>query len=147
MNKKEINQSIIVEQNFNCSKIRVWEAITEPEQMKQWFFNNIPFFEPRVGFQTSFNVQSGDRNFNHIWKIMDVVPYKSIKYHWSYEEYKGEGIVTFDLIEKDNQTILRLTNDGLESFPKDIPEFSRDSCRAGWEFFIRKNLREHLDGE
>ncbi len=146
MNINQTIEPIVVEQDFSCSKMVVWESITELEQMRQWFFNNIPSFEPKVGFQTSFKVQSGDRNFNHIWIILEVVPFKKIKYHWSYEEYKGEGIVTFELFENDNKTILRLTNEGLETFPKSIPEFSRDSCQAGWEYFINMTLKEFLDG-
>jgi uncharacterized protein YndB with AHSA1/START domain len=113
--------------------------------MKKWFFNNIPSFEPVVGFQTNFAVQSKDRNFQHIWKIIEVIPYKKIKYHWSYKEYEGEGLVTFELFEKEKQILLRLTNEGLETFPQDIQEFTKASCQAGWEFFIQKNLKEHLE--
>ena len=113
--------------------------------MRQWFFNNIPAFMPVVGFETKFNVQSGDRNFMHLWKIVEAEANKKIKYHWSYEEYEGVAFVTFELLEKDEQTLLRLTNEGLETFTSDIPEFTRDSCIGGWEFFIKKNLKDYLE--
>lgn len=144
---KETNKPIIVEQAFNSSVNEVWDAITELEQMRKWFFNNIPSFEPVVGFQTKFSVQSEERNFQHLWKLMEVEPNKMIKYHWSYEEYKGEDFVTFELLEKDGQTVLCVTNEGLETFPYDIPEFTRESCKAGWEFFIKKNLKDYLAQE
>ena len=35
---------IVVEQAFNVSKETVWKAITEHDQMIQWFFDNIPEF-------------------------------------------------------------------------------------------------------
>ncbi len=140
----ETNEPIIVEQAFNTSANVVWDAITKVEQMKQWFFDNIPSFDPVVGFETKFDVQSGDRNFQHIWKLTEVVPLKKITYHWSYKEYPGDGFVTFELNEKDGQTVLRLINEGLETFPRDIPEFTRESCIAGWEYFIKKNLKEFL---
>lgn len=136
---------IVVDQTFKTSKRVVWDAITQLEQMKQWFFNNIPSFEPTVGFQTKFDVRSGERNFRHLWRIIEVIPHNRIKYHWSYEDLAGEGFVTFDLFEQDDQTVLRLTNQGLETFPQDIPEFSRDSCESGWNFFIKNNLKDFLE--
>ena len=44
-------------------------------------------------------------------------------------DYQHEGIsyVTFDLIPQGDQTLLRLTHQGLESFPADNPDFSKDS--------------------
>lgn len=144
MNINESAKPIIVEQIFNLPVRIVWDSITKVEQMKLWFFNNIPSFEPAVGFQTRFSVQSGNRTFTHIWRIIEVSKYKTIKYHWSYEEYEGEGFVTFDLIDHGASTILRLINEGLESFPKNIPEFTRESCETGWQFFIKNSLKDFL---
>src|SRR5210317_1717385 len=105
---------VVVEQVFNATVKEVWEAITGLDKMKQWFFSNIPAFEPRIGFYTEFDVQSGDRIFTHRWKIIEVVPLNRIKYRWSYKEYMGEGFVTFELVEKGKQTLLHMINDGLD---------------------------------
>ncbi|NOQ28383.1 MAG: hypothetical protein GQ564_23720 [Bacteroidales bacterium] len=72
---------------------------------------------------------------------------KKIVYDWSYEGISGDAIVIFELFEQGNQTNLRLTNRGLESFPKDIPEFTRESCIEGWNYFIKNRLKEFLDRE
>jgi uncharacterized protein YndB with AHSA1/START domain len=138
-------EPVIVEQDFEASVREVWNAITQVDKMRQWFFPNIPSFEASVGFRTAFDIQSGKRNFRHLWRILEVVPEKLIKYHWSYEEYPGEGLVTFELSSKDNLTRLRLTNEGMETFPRDIPEFSRDSCESGWKFILGRNLKEFLE--
>jgi len=142
---KNTNKPIIVEQLFKATTKEVWNAITLPEHMRQWFFDNIPAFEAVVGFQTEFSVQSGNRNFKHLWKIMEVEANRKIKYHWSYAEYDGVGFVTFELIEMNKQTLLRLTNEGLETFPEEVPEFSRASCIGGWEYFIQQNLKAYLE--
>lgn len=136
---------IVVEETFDSPATKVWDAITKLEEMRQWFFRNIPAFEPIVGFETEFSIESGNRNFHHVWKLLEVEPGKKITYHWSYTGITGEGIVTFELSEADEQTTLRVTNEGLESFPQDIPEFSRESCTAGWEYFIRENLKTYLE--
>ena len=142
MDQKE---PIIVEQHFEKTMNVVWKAITEPDQMIKWFFENIPDFKPEVGFKTQFNVQSGERNFLHLWEIIDVDQGKKIVYDWRYQEYPGIGKVTFELMEKDGQTILKLINEGLESFPKDIPEFTKESCVGGWTYFIKERLKTYLD--
>ncbi len=142
MDQKE---PIIVEQHFEKTMNVVWKAITEPDQMIKWFFENIPDFKPEVGFKTQFNVQSGEKNFLHLWEIIDVDQGKKIVYDWRYQEYPGIGKVTFELEEKNGQTVLKLTNEGLESFPKDIPEFTKESCVGGWTYFIKERLKIYLD--
>lgn len=138
-------ESIIIEQSYNSSIKNVWDAITKVDQMRQWFFENIESFKPEIGFETQFNVQAVSRDFLHIWKIIEVMPKKRIVYDWRYEGVSGEGIVIFELFEQGNQTKLRLTNRGLESFPKDIPEFTRESCIEGWNYFIKDRLKEFLN--
>lgn len=138
------NKPVVVEQLFDTPVNEVWNAITMLEKMKGWFFTNIPAFEPEVGFRTAFPVTSDHRIFTHLWRILEVEPGKRIRYHWSYEEYEGEGMVTFELFYREGKTLLRVTNEGLETFPQDNPEFSRESCQAGWEFFIKKNLKGYL---
>ena len=139
------DEPIIVEQTFNTSIDAVWNAITEIDQMRQWYFENIPSFKPEVGFETQFNVQSQDRNFLHMWKVTEVVPLKMIKYNWKYEDYPGDSFVVFELFKQDNLIKLKLTHQIKESFPGDIPEFSRESGVEGWTFFIRKSLKEFLE--
>ena len=79
MNKNDA--PIIVEQIFNTSIQNMWDAITQINQMKQWFFNNIESFIPEVGFKTQFNVQSENRNFMHQWELTEVIPPEKITYN------------------------------------------------------------------
>ena len=139
------NQIIVVEQTFNKPKEVVWSAITDPNKMREWFFENIPDFIPEVGFKTRFNVDAGERQFMHIWKITEVIPFEKIVYNWRYENMYGNAFVSFELFDRDIETLLRITNLGLETFPQDIPEFSRESCTDGWEYFINQRLKEYLN--
>ncbi len=142
---KDTNEPIVVEQTFHTSINNVWNAITKVDQMRKWFFENIESFKPEVGFRTQFSIQSQDRSFLHLWKLTEVVPMKKIVYNWKYGGYPGDSLVMFELFEQENQTKLRLTHEITESFPKDIPEFSRDSGIEGWNYFIRNRLKEFLE--
>ena len=140
----ERSKPVIIEQHFNRSVNDVWSAITQIDHMTQWFFENIPTFEAKVGFETSFNVNANGVDYLHLWKITEVIPQKKITYSWKYRDFKGDGVVIFELFEETDQTLLKLTNHGLETFPDDIPEFTRESCEAGWNYFINQRLKEYL---
>jgi len=144
---KKTDPPIIVEANYSTSVEKVWEAINQLEKMQQWFFENIESFQAEVGFETSFAVQSYERTFTHLWKVKEVIPLKKISYHWSYEEYSGDGFVEFEIFEKENGTQLRLTNIITEDYPNDVPEFKRESCIGGWNYFLGERLKEFLEKE
>ena len=140
-----ISEPIIVEQIFKVSIHRVWKAITELEEMQQWYFSNIPAFEAKVGFETQFIVETEERTFPHHWKLTEVVPMQCLSYEWQFEGYSGRGVSTFELFEQDHHCKLKLTFTTLEAFPDDISEFKRESGIAGWEYLIKESLREYLE--
>ena len=88
---KKTEEPIVITQTFDASIKEVWEAITVLDKMKQWFFDNIPYFEPSVGFETRFDIQVEDRIFPHLWKLTEVVPLQRITYDWRYEGYAGSA--------------------------------------------------------
>lgn len=143
-----VNEPIIeVSQNFEQSVEVVWKAITDITEMRLWFFDNIPAFEPKVGFKTEFTVTSEDRIFPHVWEITEVIPFKKIVYDWTYGGYPGKAFVTFQLSEINNHTQLTLTTKVTEDFPEDIPEFKRESCLNGWTYFIKTSLVNYLNSK
>ncbi len=138
---KLTDSPIIVTQTFSVSKERVWQAITELPRMKQWYFENIPSFQPEVGFTTRFVVENAGRVFPHVWEVVEVIPNNTISYNWHYE---GDSVVTFDIQEKGTGVELTVTHRVTEDFPNDIPEFKPESCLAGWKYFIQERLTEYL---
>ena len=141
----ESSQPIVVEQGFQVSRDTLWKAITEHAEMIKWFFDNIPEFKPETGFQTQFTVSTGERDFLHLWKITEVIPQEKIVYDWRYKDLPGVGKVTFEIVEEGAESLLRVTNEGLETFPRDIPEFARESCEGGWKYFLQGNLKKYLE--
>ena len=132
-----VTGSIVVERMLNASPDAVWAAITVQAQMVKWFFDNIPAFEPHVGFHTRFDVDSGKRIFPHLWTIIEAVPRCRIVYDWRYDGYNGVSQLTMSLHpEASGATTFRVCHEVLEPFDDNIPEFQPDSCRVGWEHFI-----------
>jgi len=137
-------EPIIVSQEFSHSIQKVWNAISQLGQMKQWFFEEIPSFEAREGFHTAFVVRANDRIFTHQWVLIEVIEQQRITYHWSYKEYTGQGTVVFELHRLTDGCVLTVTSHDMESFPQEIPEFSRESCKGGWNYFIKQRLPDYL---
>ena len=136
---------LIVEKTYNASANRVWNAITDENQMKKWYFETLKSFKPEVGFETKFSVQADDKDYLHIWKVTKVIPDKSISYTWKFGGYPGESLVTFEISEENNLTKVKLTEVGIESFPQDNPDFTRENKLNRWNYFMGKRLKEHLD--
>ncbi len=124
---------IVVERTFSATAETVWKAITEVDQMKQWYMPALGSFEPRVGFETEFSIHHEGKDFPHIWKVTEVVPEKKIAYDWKYRGYPGSSVVTFELFPEGENTRLRLTHTGLETFiPKSNPDLARKNFLQGW---------------
>ena len=83
---------------------------------------------------------SNDKNFLHSWEIVEVEKLKLIKYNWRYPEYfEGDSFVTFYIKSIDeNRTEVTIMSEGIEKYPNHIPEFTYNSCKAGWEYFMSR---------
>jgi uncharacterized protein YndB with AHSA1/START domain len=93
---------------------RVWDALTNNEQMKKWYFS-LADFKPVVGFEFSFIGKTEEgKEYLHLCKVTDVVAGKKLAYSWRYDGYPGNSVVSFDLSEDGGKTKLRLTHAGLK---------------------------------
>lgn len=137
-------KKVIVERTFETPVKNVWEAITDKNQMKEWYFN-LDEFKLEVGFQFTFKGQGHKgEQYLHICTITEIVPLKKLQYSWEYKGHSGYSLVTFELFDKGDKTMVRLTHSGLDSFPGNTPDFSRDSFNEGWNMIIGKMLPEFL---
>ena len=126
-------EPIVVEQAYDVPGSTVWRAITDKDQMRQWYFETMTEFKPEPGFESSFIVQCEGVDYSHLWTVTIVVPETKIAYRWRYEGYPGDSTVTWDLSDTPRGTLLKLTHSGIETFPQDDPIFSRESGVAGWD--------------
>jgi uncharacterized protein YndB with AHSA1/START domain len=135
-------EPFVIERIYQAPVDRVWRAITDRDQMKQWYFD-IAEFRPEVGFEFQFTGGNEDRVYVHLCKVTEVVVGKRLKYSWQYEGYEGLSFVTFELFAEGDKTKLRLTHEGLETFP-DQPDFKRENFETGWTALIGDLLPKFL---
>lgn len=137
-------EPLIVERTYNAPAARVWEAITNKEQMKQWYFD-LESFKPEVGFRFKFYASNEDRTFLHECEITEVIPGRKLVHSWRYANYPGDSSVSFELFPEGDKTRLVLTHTGLETFPADNPDFSRNNFTMGWTAIIGQHLKEFVE--
>jgi Uncharacterized conserved protein len=138
---------IIIEQVLNASVEKVWNAITNGEEMNIWYFKEMESFEPIVGFETQFSVFANGVSYLHKWTVTEVVSLKKLSYEWKYPDYPGDSYIQFELTDENGMTKLKFSHFGIESFPQDSHDFSRESFTNGWNYIIGKSLKEFLEIE
>jgi uncharacterized protein YndB with AHSA1/START domain len=135
-----------IERTFNAPIEKVWQAITDKDQMKKWYFD-LAEFKPVVGFEFQFTGQGlKGEQYLHLCKVTDVIPGKKIAYSWTYEKHEGYSVVSFELFPEGDKTRLKLTHEGLETFPTNNPDFAKENFVAGWTELIGTSLKNFVEG-
>lgn len=139
------HQPFVIERVFNAPIEKVWKAITDKDQMKQWYFD-IPGFRAEVGCEFTFEGGTEENCYLHLCKVTEVIEGRKLTYSWRYDGHEGNSFVTFELFSEGEQTRLRLTHEGLETFPA-IPDFAKENFVMGWTDLIGRLLKEFVENE
>jgi uncharacterized protein YndB with AHSA1/START domain len=137
-------ETIIIERIFNAPIEKVWTAITDKEQMKQWYFD-FTEFKPELGFEFEFTGGTPEKSYLHLCKITEVIAGKKLQYSWRYGGYEGNSFVTFELFAEGDKTRLILTHEGLETFPASNADFAKENFVTGWTEIIGTSLKEFAE--
>ncbi|HSP88340.1 MAG TPA: SRPBCC domain-containing protein [Ignavibacteriaceae bacterium] len=140
------NDPIIKEVLLNAPVAKVWKAITDKEDMKQWYFD-LAEFKPQVGFKFQFEGGKDEKIYLHLCKVTEVIPNKKLTYSWRYEGYPGISFVTFELFSEGNKTKLKLTHEGLESFGTANPDLARENFVEGWNEIIGASIKKFVENK
>jgi uncharacterized protein YndB with AHSA1/START domain len=139
----KVMEAVVLERTFNAPVSRVWKALTDVEEMRHWYFD-LKEFKPEVGFEFEFIVEHEGVTYDHRCKVTEVIPQKKLAYSWRYEGHEGDSLVTLELFAEGGKTRLKLTHQGLESFPK-TPAFARENFNKGWTEIIGSELKRFVE--
>ncbi len=136
--------TVIIEQTFNAPIAKVWNALTNKDEMRKWYFN-IEDFELEVGNKFHFSAGSPEKEYLHLCKITEIIPEKKLVYTWKYDGFAGSSLLSFKLIEQDHKTYLKLTHTDLETFAENGKDFAITSFNEGWNHIINIGLKKYLE--
>lgn len=131
--------SLTIVRRIKASPARVWAAITQPEQMMQWWgpdagptLNVVADVRPGGRFSVVFRLINGDEH-NPTGTYREVVPEKKLVFTWDLPgDPEPVSLVTFRLEPVDGGTELTLTHERLPD------EETRQSHELGWSGFLDK---------
>lgn len=133
----------VIERTYNAPAERVWQAITDKNKMKEWYFD-LKEFKPEVGFEFEFEGGPPEKTYLHLCRVTEVIPGKKLTHSWRYDGYDGDSFVTWELFNEGDQTRVKLTHAGLETFPP-IADFARENFQMGWTEIVGKMLKEYVE--
>jgi len=139
------NKIIVIEQIMDAPSKKIWKALTDKNEMKKWYFN-LESFDAAVGFRFNFTGgPSPERQYVHQCEIIEMINEKKLSYSWSYEGYTGTSLVSFELTPREGKTLLKLSHEGIDSFPDEQPDFDIHNFEEGWNHIIHTSLKEYLE--
>lgn len=140
MNTDPVIKEILV----NAPAHKVWKALTDPVDMKNWYFP-VEVFIPEPGFAFTFYGEKDDRQYPISCVILEAIPGKKLSYTWNYDDFPGETIVTFSMEEEYGQTRVQLIHEGLENISGEHKDASKENHAQGWESIIGSSLKEYVE--
>ena len=91
-----------------------------------------------------FRAGEEGKQYLHLCQVTEVIVEKKIQYSWRYDGYPGDSRVTFELFNEGEKTKLRLTHEGLDTFPPTNPDLAKERFVEGWTYIVNTSLVEYL---
>jgi uncharacterized protein YndB with AHSA1/START domain len=129
---------------INAPAEKVWDALTNPEIVKQYFFGTNQQSDWKPGSDITWTGEWEGKQYKDKGKILDAVPGKRLQYTYFSsmmgEEDKPENYrtVTFDLAGNGNTTEIAITQDNNKS------EESRAHSEQNWNMIL-ESLKKLLE--
>jgi uncharacterized protein YndB with AHSA1/START domain len=130
------NFIVKVRETINVPVEKVWDALTNPEIVKQYFFGTEQQSDWKKGSDITWTGEWEGKKYQDKGKILDVIPNQRLQYTYlssmSGKEDKPENYatVTIELSGDNFHTVLSLKQDGNDT------EKSRDHSEQNWKMLL-----------
>jgi len=137
---ESLNTSITI----NAPAAKVWQALTDPKIVKQYFFGTNVKSDWKKGSPIIWEGEWEGKTYQDTGTILDIELGKYVKYnYWSSmsgTENKPENYanITYSLSEKDGKTVLTITQDNIKN------KESKEHSEQNWKSVFGK-MREMIE--
>lgn len=139
------NLSLNTSMTINAPAAKVWEALTNPAVVKQYFFGTNVISDWKKGSPIIWEGEWEGKTYRDKGNILDIDPGKFVEYnYWSTmsgTEDKPEDYATisYSLSEKDGKTVLTVTQDNIKN------EEAKGHSEQNWKSVFGK-MKEMVEG-
>ena len=130
---------------INAPAAKVWEALTNPAIVKQYFFGTNVKTDWKKGSPIIWEGEWDGKTYQDTGKILEVDPGKSVKYnYWSIMSGTDDTPdnyldITYDLSENGGKTLLTITQEKIKS------EEAKNHSEQNWQSVFGK-MKEMVEG-
>jgi uncharacterized protein YndB with AHSA1/START domain len=141
-----MSKPLIIDRTFDAPVSKVWNAISDNNHLKNWYFH-IDEFKPVVGFEFHFTGGSEQRSYLHLCKVIEVIRRKNFRIAGGMKIIRGILCSHSSFFAEGDKTRLKLTHEGIETFPQGDKDFALQSFTAGWTHIIGTSLKDYLEAQ
>ena len=120
-----------VRKTVPASKERVYQALTEPEQMNQWMYGMAEGraevendLKPGGAYTITMIKPDGEEIYQPNGNYLEIDPPNKISMTWSSEGFIDHSVVSFELVAVESGTEIIIRHE--------LPEFTVADHREGW---------------
>lgn len=126
--------------DFNAPKARVWKALTDPADIKQYFFGTNLITEWKIGGPIRFVGEWEGKSYEDKGTVLKFEPESILQYnYWSSMSGKEDKpvnyqTITYRVTEKDGLTNVQILQDG-------VTEETREHSEQNWKMMFEEIRR------
>jgi uncharacterized protein YndB with AHSA1/START domain len=130
--------------DFKASKARVWKALTDPADIKQYFFGTTIITEWKIGGPIRFVGEWEGKSYEDKGTVLKFEPESMLQYdYWSSmsgKEDKPENYqtITYSVTEKDGVTNVHVVQDGVTAETREHSEQNWKMVFEGMRSLVEK---------
>lgn len=141
MEKLAVERSVLI----NVPRQRVWRALTEPEQLEQWYAPGCPWEIPALQAGATVKFYNTDTDIQ-LARIEAVEPLRELTLRWQLDDSDpGTSLVnSFRLEEEKSGTRLIVTQSGYESLPEAMRQQQLEQDEQAYTAIV-ESLKTYLE--
>src|SRR5258706_9914211 len=119
----------------------VWDALTNPDKIKQYFFGTNAISDWKKGSSLKFTGEWEGKTYEDKGTILDTEPGKLFRYtYWSSmgkleDKPENYATVTYELVSAGAETILNIKQDNIAN------EEAREHSEKNWQYILSEMKR------
>jgi uncharacterized protein YndB with AHSA1/START domain len=131
---------------INASRERVWQALTDPQQVAAWFAPGTTFKSTGSEVGSKLYVEHPETGAEMYVQILEIVdPPAQLVLRSQAEPPDPSFVTSYRLDEEKNGTRLTLVFGGYEALPEELREQLMDENAAGFELMLG-NIKAVIEG-
>jgi uncharacterized protein YndB with AHSA1/START domain len=121
---------------IDASPARVWKALTDPSEIKEYFFGTEAVSDWKKGSSIKFRGEWEGTSYEDKGTILEMIPERKLVYNYWSSMGNTEDIpenyanITYNLSPSENGTLLEIIQDGIAD------EAKKDHSETNWQMIL-----------